>query len=463
MYGLDNGENAIENAPLQEETDPVIEGQGSVEEDFDALMKRFEGHYESPVSVRRSIDAQTEKRERDRVSKTVHAPNKKNSSKKTSAALKNKTSFFEVASVILFFLICTGMLFVGIYEPDKDYSEKENRKLASFPTLSAASLAGGDFMDRFETYLSDQTPGRDTVVSVRSALLRLLGKNETNGVLLGKDGWLFEKPSVYSEEKVKTTVSALSAFSSSCGIEHQAFILVPDSSCILPEKLPSFFVPEDQKEQIEKIYSQLPDTVKSFNAVSCLQNAESREELYYKNDHHWTTKGAKTVADAFLPGWFEEYSGDMYSFHKLSDDFYGTLASSSGIRGEADPVYACIPTERSEYIFENSSEQIKRTSVFDLSALERTNKYEVFFGGNFPILSISTLNPDGKKLLILKDSYANCFIPMLTPFFSEIVIIDARYYTEQLSVLLETESFTHLLVLYNVNTFLEDTSLKDVL
>ena len=65
--------------------------------------------------------------------------------------------------------------------------------------------------------------------------------------------------------------------------------------------------------------------------------------------------------------------------------------------------------------------------------------------------------------MVLKDSYANCFIPFLTAYYSEIVVVDPRYYYDDLQNLVETESVTDVLCLYNANTYFTDTSLKAVL
>ena len=66
-------------------------------------------------------------------------------------------------------------------------------------------------------------------------------------------------------------------------------------------------------------------------------------------------------------------------------------------------------------------------------------------------------------LLLFKDSYANCLIPMLTPYFSKIVVIDPRYFNDSLAAVMDETPFTHVLFVYNLNTFLEDQSLAEVL
>lgn len=68
-----------------------------------------------------------------------------------------------------------------------------------------------------------------------------------------------------------------------------------------------------------------------------------------------------------------------------------------------------------------------------------------------------------RTLLILKDSYANCFVPFLTAHFREIVLVDPRYYYGNVDALMEEQEFTDVLFLYNLNTFLEDDVLHFVL
>ena len=52
---------------------------------------------------------------------------------------------------------------------------------------------------------------------------------------------------------------------------------------------------------------------------------------------------------------------------------------------------------------------------------------------------------------------------MLTPYFKTIVLVDPRYYNDNLPDTIAKEGVTDLLWLYNVNTFLNDTSIGDKL
>ena len=84
----------------------------------------------------------------------------------------------------------------------------------------------------------------------------------------------------------------------------------------------------------------------------------------------------------------------------------------------------------------------------------------MFFGGNFPQIKISTATESERTLLVLKDSYANCFVPFLAPYYRTIIMVDPRYYYGDLEELMEVENIQEVLYLYNANTFFSDTSLE---
>jgi hypothetical protein len=94
--------------------------------------------------------------------------------------------------------------------------------------------------------------------------------------------------------------------------------------------------------------------------------------------------------------------------------------------------------------------------------LTKKDKYTVFFNGNHGLIRITTDNTEGRRLLIVKDSYANSLIPLLTSHFSEIDVIDLRYYDGDVLKLTEDRQIHDMLILYNITTFFEDPSIKSL-
>lgn len=370
----------------------------------------------------------------------------------------------SILACSIFFSFLGVMLIAGILEEDREISESENRVLASFPSFTVSSLTDGSFMTKFEQYLSDQFYGRDKIVSTKTVISRLLGKTEINGVYLGKDNRLFEVPSEIDSDKILKTISAVNSFSENSEIENQYFILSPNASSVYSQYLPDYLKLTQQETQIEEIYSLLNTDIKKINAYGALKNAENEKDLYFRTDHHWTSDAAMLVFAEFMNAADILYAENDYERIVLSDSFYGTLSSSSGIYEKADILTAYLPKNiDGSYYLQNFGTLEKSVSVIYPEKLKEKNQYEVFFGGNFSRIQIQTENLNSKKLLIFKDSYANCFIPLLIPHFEKIVVIDPRYFNDELSYILQDNDFTHLLFLYNLNTFAEDSLLSDVL
>lgn len=67
------------------------------------------------------------------------------------------------------------------------------------------------------------------------------------------------------------------------------------------------------------------------------------------------------------------------------------------------------------------------------------------------------------KLLILKDSYANCFSQFVIDDYTETHLIDLRFYKDAVTDYIEENSITQVLVLYNIPNFAQDTAIAKTL
>ena len=105
----------------------------------------------------------------------------------------------------------------------------------------------------------------------------------------------------------------------------------------------------------------------------------------------------------------------------------------------------------------------KTATLYDTSKLKGKDKYALFLGGNYPILDIKTTADSTDRLLIIKDSYANSLIPFLIPYYREIVVVDPRYYYDDIEKVMKKDNITSVLFLYNGNTFVKDNSISGVL
>lgn len=377
--------------------------------------------------------------------------------------IKKKGGIIFTLFIMLFCLMLGFFSLYGFFVPDRQMSENENRVLAAMPELTVSSLADGSFMKNFESYLADQFPFRDEAIYIKSFFERLWGKSSENGVYIGKNGFLFEEPTQFNKEKMAAVAKSVNAFCKSSKL-NTVFALVPNSSYIYSEYLPDKLVLPDQLEQIAEFYKLLENDIIAIDTVSPLLKEKGSHGVFYKTDHHWTTRGAYSVFLEIADKLKLDVKKDSFKFYNISNGFEGTLKAKSTFTASVDSVEICVPKKSAgTYYMEISGVSQKYASCFFEKKLEQKNKYEVFLGGNYEKLTVNTSLLQGRKLIIIKDSFANCLIPMLTPYFSKIVVLDPRYMTEEVKKTIQEDDFTDLLFLYNANTFFADTSLVEVI
>ena len=228
------------------------------------------------------------------------------------------------------------------------------------------------------------------------------------------------------------------------------------------------FIPDDGQLKPGTVYKanfRLGDAVNWIDTVSVLNNHVS-DKLYYKTDHHWTTQAAFYVFREAAPSLgIEGEVGENFASYTVSDSFNGVLAAKSGVGlSEKETIEIYAPTQGDDdVVVSYVDEGHKTTTLYDSSKLETRDQYAVFLGGNSSVIDIKTVSPEKKRLLVIKDSFANCFIPFLTPYYREIVVVDPRYYSGTIGDIMDTYRITDALVLYSGNTFFTDNHLSGVL
>ena len=381
--------------------------------------------------------------------------------------MKNRKRKGWIENIIgmLFILVLFLFMFINLAVPDREMSEKENRMLETRPALSMSTVLDGEFMEQWENYQSDQFAGRDCWRSVKVFLDRLGGSRMENGVYIGKSGQLLEEIEVPDDGQSEANLSAIVDFAEKYPDVQTSVMLVPDAACILSDRLPAFAGVEDQRQLLGVAEQRLGDSVKWIDAVSVLNNHVS-DKLYYKTDHHWTTLAAFYVfRESAVSLGIDGEVGENFASYTISDDFNGVLASKSGVGlSEKETIDIYVPTQGDDDVVVNYvDEGRKTTSLYDSSKLETRDQYGVFLGGNSSVIDITTVSPEKKRLLVLKDSFANCFIPFLAPYYREIVVVDPRYYSGTIGDIMDTYRITDALVLYSGNTFFTDNHLSGVL
>lgn len=366
-------------------------------------------------------------------------------------------------TVIIFCLLIFGFTAATIMKPAAEFSETENRVLAQAPEVKAETILDGGFEEAYEEYLTDQFIGRDRWILLKTSVERLLFKRESKDIYFAKDNYLIEKHTgVFAAQTAQRNIGTLAAFAKRYEEQfepgHLSVLIVPNAVDILENKLPPFAESGEGRAYLEQLSDILPQDV-WIDADSVLRG-HRKEEIYYRTDHHWKTLAAFYVYQEWAKerGFFVPELDD-YEIDTVTDCFEGTVQSKLGIHTSKDAIELFFPKEETRYIVGKNNSEETADSLYDFSALDTKDKYAVYFGGNEPFLKIRTEADNGRKILVIKDSYANCFIPFMLGEFREIDVIDLRYTNQKLSELIAEGGYTDLLILYNASGFAEDRNI----
>lgn len=369
----------------------------------------------------------------------------------------------NLATIVVFLVLVFGTAIWTLVSPKKEFSERENRALAMIPAPSAERCFSGKFEKDYETYLTDQFPWRDGWIGMKTAIERASFKTETKDIYFAKEDYLIEAHSQsFRGPQAAANIGYLKNFMETCvekyGKEHVTAMIVPNAVDILRNLLPKHAAPYDEEVYLQSIADAMPQGT-WFDSSSVLRD-HMDIQLYYRTDHHWTTEAAYYVyaAWAFEKG-FSPLSLSGYTKETVTEDFYGTIDAKVGGKNKSDAIHVYKPKKKAEYQVNYVTKNETADDIYQYDYLNTRDKYSVYFGGNQSLVEVKTNSKSKRKLLVVQDSYAHCFIPFTLHDFSEVDFVDLRYYNESLKEYMEKGDYTDVLFLYNAAGFAEDTSL----
>ena len=216
----------------------------------------------------------------------------------------------------------------------------------------------------------------------------------------------------------------------------------------------------DQKKAIDEyilpsIAAQNPE-VKTISIFDTLK-AHANEYLYFRTDHHWTQLGAYygyeefCKAKGFDPVPLSDFDRADYTGYLGS--FY-TSSNSAALAANPDTVEAYIPKANVNLSF-TQSDGVQVDSwplIADGEQYDSTSKYIVYCAGDQPYEEIVNNDmAEGPSIVVVKESFGNCFIPFLVNHYKNIYVVDYRYYNGTVSDLVDSTGATDVLLLNNVS------------
>ena len=360
-------------------------------------------------------------------------------------------------NIAIFILFIGGLSFVNLLKKDVAFSDFENRPLTQLPKLTIEKLIDGKFTEQFETYMTDQFFGKTFWTGLKAKAEQSVFKQENNGVYFGQANMLFEKPDELSAQ-LKKNIDSINQFQEKNKAFPITFVLAPTSIDLYPDNLPPYAKTGMHKEIMEITLDELNDDTRLVDPFELLKKKKD-EPIYFRTDHHWTTLGAFYTYQAIAKKMdLNAYQFEDFNIERVSDKFYGTFYAKGNDHSIPPDIIDIFKPKKEMHYEVEADNQPLLEGLYDENFLDKRDQYAYFLGGNHAKTIIKSNVQNGKKLLLIKDSYAHAIAPFFANHFEEIHMLDLRYYHASVQQYIQENELTEGLILYNSPNFAKDNS-----
>lgn len=361
--------------------------------------------------------------------------------------------------LVLFFAFILILSTIDIMMPDKEFSEFENKYLQKSPKFTIDSFYQNEYVPKYERYINEQFIMRNKWIDLKSRVEFFMGKTENNGIIYGKDNYLFDKIQKINEKQLDKNVVNVKNFLEKYKDKNFKFVLAPNSYEVLKDKLPYGLKLFSQKDMINKVNAKLSEN-KNVEILDFLDTLSSHKDeyIYYKTDHHWTSLGAYYAYVEFMKSVNKDYVDiNELKAHEV-ESFLGTYFSKAKkFNSDYDKItYYDVNVDKMTFATK------EYTDIYDYEKFETRDKYAAFLYGNNDLTIITrkdSVNKENRsRILIIKDSFGNSFVPYLTYSYDEVYVLDLRFNSQKMSEIMETYDFDDILIMYSANNFIDDVN-----
>lgn len=382
--------------------------------------------------------------------------------------------------MVTFILLMIASTVLVWLPADEESVTQENRTIAQMPKADLSNITSGKFSSEFEAYIGDNVGFRGIFtafsedLSANMGLTSDLGKivsvQKDVGTDLTKKSRLLIRDNTVMEvfennrEHMDWYLNVLTFYADKLD-ENINFY-----SMLIPTRL-EFMEPmysniqDSQKETIDYVYENMPERIRAVNVYDELKN-HIDEYIYYRTDHHWTARGAFYGYKAFMNTLKENdpENADMYEPVTLEEfpkhtknGFLGYLykqAQTPEIKNHPDTIEWYDLNEQGHISVVDEYYEDGKSISYDAAFIDKNrDDYGLFLGGDQPLVELTNnANPDGKTLIIVKDSYCNCYAPWVIMNYHKVILLDPRTYKGGLDELLERYNPDDLLLMNYVFT-----------
>jgi len=397
--------------------------------------------------------------------------------------------------------------------PRSVYSALEKRRLASFPQFTLEKLFDGSFTRDVSSWFSDSEPFRDDFMACSMQVKDLirLAVSEDNvtfhasadapahgdvtktgaGTASGSGAGEYHND-ITANENAKIAnagiivvgtgdkVRALMAYgggskggTSYAGAANrykEAFGAKVNVYCMVIPTAAEYYCPEKARKctnrqlpTIKNIHAHLRPDVKAVDIYTILGEHAS-EDIYLRTDHHWAPLGAYYAAYQFAKVAGVPFKDLTHYDRKVVRNYVGSMygySKDAAIKNAPEDFVYYVPRGvqyTTTYInytinehYQVTGEQKPQKSAFFFRFRDgHSGAYCTFMGGDTKITQVRTSTKNGRRVMILKDSFGNAIPGYLFFSFEEVHVVDARYFTKNMADYVRENKITDILFANNI-------------
>lgn len=420
--------------------------------------------------------------------------------------MKSNKIFIVVIAVLFI-----GLTIVFSTFPRSKFSELEKRELATFPEFTLDKLKSGEFARQISAWFSDSEPFRDEFMTLSMEIqdrLALRPNAEDNITFHasgdggpaamkaaagadaeGEMNEFHNADAVNDKAKMATkgimvtgvppTARALNIyggnkggelFAEACNTYGKEFGPDVKVYCMVIPGSTEFYIPEKVRHlsnsmfaTIRNVYEHLDPSVRPVDVYTPLSK-HVKEDIFLRTDHHWAPLGAYYAAQAYAKvagvPFMDLSKYDRHVVHDFVGSMYGYSKDIAIKKSPEDFVYwtprdVSYTTTYIDYKL-NDKHQIVHVSepvkgkFFMKYPDGHSGAYSTFMGSDKRLTKIETGTKNGRRLILIKDSFGNALPGYLFGSFEEIHVIDNRYFDRNMRDYVRNNRITDILIASNV-------------
>ena len=214
---------------------------------------------------------------------------------------------------------------------------------------------------------------------------------------------------------------------------------------------------------INNIYGKLSTDVKSVNAYTTL-GSHAHEPIYSRTDHHWAPLGAFYAAREFARVAGVPFKDLSHYERRVTHGYVGSMYGYSkdiSIKNAPEDFVYYVPkgveytttytnyTINKNYQVTGEGKPYKAAFFFKFKD-GHGGAYCTMMGGDTKLTQVRTSTHNGRRVIILKDSFGNMLPGYLFFSFEEVHVIDSRYFTKDIIAYVEENKITDILFANNI-------------